>query len=175
MTKQHPMQSEGSPIREACRDVAERARENGHYSREGEDVRQDAFVRALSLRTGEGIREPVRYILRIARNLFMDGQRRRRRETLIFNRFDVGAQSASDPLNPERIVSARQELQHVFAVVDRLPPRCREAFVLHRFEHLSYPAIARRMGISTSTVEKHITEAMFRIASTLRGIGEDRQ
>lgn len=175
MAKRHPMQSEGGPIREACRDIAERSRANGQNSPESEDVRQDTFVRALSLETGKGIREPVRYILRIARNLFMDGKRRRRRETLIFDRFDVGAQSASDPFNPERIVSARQELQHVLAVIDRLPLRCREAFVLHRFEHLSYSTIARRMGVSTSTVEKHIAEAMFRIASAMRGIGEDRQ
>ena len=37
-----------------------------------------------------------------------------------------------------------------------LPPRAREAFIFHRFEELSHPAIARRMGISVVAVRKLI-------------------
>lgn len=46
------------------------------------------------------------------------------------------------------------------SVVKELPPQCREAFTLSRFEELSYKSIAERMDISVNTVEKHIGKAL---------------
>ena len=62
------------------------------------------------------------------------------------------------------MLSGKESLAGVLAAIEKLPPRCREAFVLHRFENLSYPLIAHRMGISISAVEKHIAEAMARLS-----------
>lgn len=46
------------------------------------------------------------------------------------------------------------------SIVKELPPQCREAFTLSRFEELSYKSIAERMDISVNTVEKHIGKAL---------------
>ncbi|HEY0175915.1 MAG TPA: RNA polymerase sigma-70 factor [Pedobacter sp.] len=46
------------------------------------------------------------------------------------------------------------------SIVKELPPQCREAFTLSRFEELSYKSIAERMNISVNTVEKHIGKAL---------------
>ena len=109
------------------------------------------------------VRDPVRYVLRIARNLVVDRLRQRSRESLILNSLAAVDFAARDPVDPERILAGKQELERVLAEIGRLPPRCREAFTLHRFKGLSYAAIARHMGVSTSMVEKHIAEAMLRV------------
>lgn len=41
-----------------------------------------------------------------------------------------------------------------------LPEKCRQAFLLSRAEDLSYKDISSHMGISVSTVEKHISKAL---------------
>jgi RNA polymerase sigma-70 factor (ECF subfamily) len=44
--------------------------------------------------------------------------------------------------------------------VSKLPPACRVAFCLSRFEELSNSEISAQLGISIKAVEKHITKAL---------------
>ena len=64
------------------------------------------------------------------------------------------------PLSPEQIVSSREKLARIMRVVDALPEKCRQAFLLHRHSGLSYTQIAAEMGVSVSSVEKYILEAL---------------
>ena len=41
-----------------------------------------------------------------------------------------------------------------------LPPQCRRVFEMSRLEQLSYSEIANQLGISTNTVENHISKAL---------------
>jgi RNA polymerase sigma-70 factor (ECF subfamily) len=53
------------------------------------------------------------------------------------------------------------------AAVDRLPPRCREAFQLSREHQLSYEQIAETMGTSVKTVQEQIGRALRALRSSL--------
>ena len=165
---------EGAGLVEACRVLAQRQKRRGKTLADVEDVAQDACVRALGLAQPDAVRDPVRYLMRIARNLFVDRQSRKTLESAIFYSLDGSKTNAREANDPERILAGKQELQIVLAAIDSLPPRCREAFTLHRFHGLSYAGIARRMGVGTGTVEKHIAEAMLRITRSLREGAENR-
>lgn len=52
--------------------------------------------------------------------------------------------------------------------IDKLPPKCRRAFILSRYDDLSYKEIAAEMEISTKTVEKHISKALKILNHVLR-------
>lgn len=44
--------------------------------------------------------------------------------------------------------------------LDRLPVKCRTAFVLNKLEQYPYKVVSEKMGISVKTVEKHISKAL---------------
>jgi RNA polymerase sigma-70 factor (ECF subfamily) len=138
-------------------------------SLDGEDVGQDAALRVLRVKDAAAIDDPLRYLFRVARNLFVDAERTRARERGQIDPaadLEMRADSAADP---ERVLAGKERLARALSVIDDLPPRCRQAFRLHRFDGLSYVAIAREMGISPSMVEKHIAEAMSRLVRALDG------
>jgi RNA polymerase sigma factor (sigma-70 family) len=132
-----------------------------------DDVLQEACLRVLELKEPQAIREPDRYIGRIAKNLFVDGLRKQKRAKALFVDTSNAVEVPDDQPSAERVLAGKELLGRVMAEIDRLPVRCREAFILHRFENLTYPAIARNMSVSISTVEKHIAEAMARLARAL--------
>ena len=169
MSNRQNAPDEKASLVDACRDLLLRRRER--RAPETEDVAQDACVRALGLAQPEAVRDPVRYLKRIARNLFIDRKRSRQREAAVIHSLGQTGSKAGAAFDPERILAGKQELEYVLAAIESLPPRCREAFTLHRFHGLSYAAIARRMGVRTGTVEKHIAEAMLKITRALRGAG----
>ena len=54
-----------------------------------------------------------------------------------------------------------QELQaKIDAGILTLPDRCREIFILSRYEELKYAAIAEKLGISIKTVEAQMSKAL---------------
>ena len=172
--KQKKISQAENPLLRAYSDLIREQRFARVRSVEIEDIGQDASIRALTIEENAApIRSPKRYLMRIVRNIFVDRQRRGGREAALHKSLELAESGRNDPLDPERIVSARQELERVAIAISRLPPRCRQAFLLHRLEHLSYSAIARRMGISSGTVEKHIAEAMLRIARAMNPADED--
>ncbi|MFT3803657.1 MAG: sigma-70 family RNA polymerase sigma factor [Burkholderiaceae bacterium] len=67
---------------------------------------------------------------------------------------------ASRNSEPETFESSRQGVMALVAAIDGLPPRCREAFMLNRFEDMTYAQVAQRMGISVKAVEQHIKHAL---------------
>ena len=152
---------------DACCDMVAGGRSS--RSADSDDIAQDACIRALQVAQPSEVRDPVRYVMRVARNLFIDRQRSRKREAAIFEALGDGEIPCADSFDPERIVAGRQQLEIVLAAMAKLPPRCREAFTLHRFHGMSYAGIARRMGVSSSMVEKHIAKAMLHLTRAARG------
>ena len=161
-----------TPLADACRDLVLRRRQATRGSPDAEDVEQEAVLRALDTPNTSAIRDPLRYLMRVTRNLFIDGYRRKQREASALASMHPGGAPLTETRNPERILSGKDDLRCVLEAINSLPPRCQQAFVLHRFHSLSYPAIARKMGVSTGTVEKHIAEALLRITSSLNAPGD---
>ena len=115
------------------------------------------------------IDNPRSCLFRIAANLALDHQRHVGHRVELQENEEV-AEAVADPRpSPENVVLYRSEFARLMRVVDGLSPRCREVFVLCRFEELSYAEIARRLGISRNTVVSHMVTAL---AALEREMGE---
>jgi RNA polymerase sigma factor (sigma-70 family) len=123
-----------------------------------EDVVQQAFANILA-RT-DGTAANFGYVRQTVRNLALNHLRdtRRRGETELTG-LEVDTIADARP-SPEMAALYRSELSRLLRAVAELPPRRREAFMLNKFEDLSYDEIAGRMGVSRNTVISHIVAAM---------------
>lgn len=65
-----------------------------------------------------------------------------------------------DSSNPLQSLQTKELKEKINNVALLMPDKCKEVFLLSKFENLSHVEIAERMGISVSTVKKHITKAM---------------
>jgi len=125
-----------------------------------EDVISEALTRAYSASDWSRIDRGRGYLFTIARNLLFDAARRR--SIVSFHQFaDLETLDVPDGApSVETIVSAEDELRRLQEVVDQLPPQCRRVFLLRRVEERSLQEIAVALGLSVSTVEKHLAKAM---------------
>lgn len=141
---------------------------------EAEDLVQDLYLRLSTLDPVTSVDNPAALLHRIGSNLMLDrlrGQKRagaRDGEWREANTTVLAGQEVADEPLADDVVNARQRLRALVEAVDDLPEKTRHAFQLHKLEGLSHAETARRMGISVSTVEKHISAALKTLTRRLR-------
>jgi RNA polymerase sigma factor (sigma-70 family) len=124
------------------------------------DVAQEAYIRMLQYEGSCAVRSPSSLLFRVAINVANDLSRleqvRHAADHCSVDDMDIDSGLAP----PEREVAAAQELDRMYLAIERLPPKCRQAFLLSRVHCMTYPEIARHCGISVKMVEKHISHAL---------------
>jgi RNA polymerase sigma factor (sigma-70 family) len=134
---------------------------------DADDLLQEAYARLWTANL-QAVKQPRAYFYATVRNLLAEGARRAR----IVPMERMGELEAlriiSEEPGPERRVSARQELERLLQAVNGLPPQCRRAFELCKFEGLSQRQIAAAMGIAEKTVEKHLAKALLRVGRAMQ-------
>ncbi len=120
-----------------------------------EDVAQDAFVKLSGRDIGDG---DVGLLVRTAQNLARDARRaeRVRRDYAAGVRPEQLAAAAL----PDEAAAARIELEALFSALASLPRRTQRIFLLSKLDEMTYPQIAKRLGVSVSTVEKEMVVAL---------------
>lgn len=132
--------------------------------REVEDIVQETYVRVCQVeKQGIQVEEPRAFLFRTARNLALDYLKRA--ET----RLAISAEDVPESGLPARYQLADQTFDQVASdeefslfckAVRQLPVQCRRVFVLKKVYGYSQREIARQLGISESTVEKHIARGI---------------
>lgn len=131
------------------------------------DLRQEVYVRVLEAARKEIPERARQFVFSTARNLLID-RVRREQVVPIEAVSDLDALTvAMDAPGPERAAASRDELRHLLAAVDHLPPRCREIFMLGKVEGLGGREIAARLGTTESNVSKQLAIGIRMLANIL--------
>jgi len=122
------------------------------------DFAQEAFLRLVARFRRERVREPRAFLVKVASGLLADHYRRQAveaawRQTLALRADDVQA-SAEDHY---RVIEALQQLLHL---LERMPARDREIFLMSQIDGLSYPQIAGRLAVTVNVVQKAMTRVL---------------
>lgn len=136
---------------------------------EVEDLVQDVFARIVRRDNAKPIEHLGSYVYQTAASVLADRSRRRavRLEDAQVP-FDPDVHGDVD-IDPERIVSGREDLRTATAALLSLPERTRTIFVLRRLEGARARDVAAQLGISVSSVEKHMMRAVRHLSARLGG------
>ena len=141
-----------------------------------DNLTQDCFVRAYEKRASfRGESSVGTWLISIAINLARDHGRSRRAGfwRRLFSAPMEETQSALDTAadvgaSPERWLIARQELDRVWEIVDELPARQREVFLLRFAQEMPLEEIAQALGMESGTVKAHLFRAVGTVRKRMR-------
>ncbi len=125
---------------------------------DAEDITSETFVRAWTAP------EPIRmetakgYLFAIARNLFLQGLRKKSRHVALDE--NLRAPGAS----PHTQAEGKQELQFLLTQLQQLPEESRAALLMRAVDGMAYEEIARALGISLAAVKVKIHRARLALA-----------
>ncbi|KAA3612151.1 MAG: RNA polymerase sigma-70 factor [Calditrichaeota bacterium] len=131
-----------------------------------EDLVQETFFRLWKIRRQlPDSSNFTAFIFQIAHNLVIDWARKNKVQNRSLREMQLSEKSS----HPASADTETDELETAISkCISTLPSRMQKAFILHRFENLTYKQIAKVMGISHKTVEKQISEALKRLRSELK-------
>lgn len=126
---------------------------------EAEDVLQDTYLHLLQRGTAATLEHPRPYLFRITANLAVDLARKTKIRLRYAGEglgFDCNAEA---PASPGAAAAGAMELRRLQASLAKLPPLCRDAFLLNRIEELTHAEIAGRLGVSVRTIDPYMVKA----------------
>lgn len=128
-----------------------------------EEVAQDTYMRLLRWETLEERSPEARKAVLFTTGYRLAIDRIRRRRAAARGDAVVAAEHADPPFEslaqPERQVMAKQAVALLTEIVDSLPQRLREPWVLRYIEELPREEICARLGITASNLDQRISEA----------------
>lgn len=133
---------------------------------EAAEIAQEAYLRLYQLEAPEELDSARAFLYQTAANMAID-QLRRKTVHQKFLRGERDADSGefaderhSDQESPQRIAEAQERVRIIYQAIDELPFKCKQAFLMHRNKGMTYSEIAELLGISVSSVEKYILQAL---------------
>jgi RNA polymerase sigma factor (sigma-70 family) len=138
---------------------------------DADDVIQEAYCRIAALESVAHIDSARAYLFQTARHIALE-HIRRSRIVRIDSVTDIELlRIVDDGPSPERILAGSRQLEQVRALIEGLPSKCREIFVLRRVHGVSQKEIARELGVSENTVEMHAKRGLKMILRALEREG----
>jgi RNA polymerase sigma-70 factor (ECF subfamily) len=132
---------------------------------QAEDIVSETFVRVLARAPRIESRTALAYLLTIARNTFLNGQRRRRREVPLSEDMPAATQDPADRLQNEDHLAA------TLHALRNLPEGERAALLLRVDYDLPYEEVAAALGISVGAAKVRVHRARLHLASALESRG----
>ncbi|MGF1586686.1 MAG: RNA polymerase sigma-70 factor [Bacteroidales bacterium] len=136
------------------------------------EIVNDVFLKLWDKRTDIEIQYGIKpYLFRCVHNACLDHMRLKKNVTQ-YHRTDITDKIRELADHDEEYIFQQIALkgleEDVTISIDQLPDRCKEIFILSRYELLSYIEISERLNISVNTVKTQISRALDSLRVSLK-------
>lgn len=121
-----------------------------------DDIAQETFVRAFLAEQKGTIQHPKAYIYRIARNLVFEILTKKSTKLTSYIEDSCNNALLQSTEDIEGTAIVMEKFDRVKVAIAQMPPQCQRVFIMHKVYGFKYKEISQQLGISVSTVEKHI-------------------
>ncbi|UDF05595.1 RNA polymerase sigma factor [Asticcacaulis sp. AND118] len=136
-----------------------------------DDIVQETYARLIAVRSVDDIGNIKNYMFQTAYSVMISHVRRAKVVPfhVVSDLDELGAMAEGS--SPEQQTADRDELRRLAAAIATLPGKVRDVFVLRRVSGLSQRDVARKLGLSESTVEKHMSRGIYLLMNLLSNGG----
>ena len=124
------------------------------------DILHDALIRFALTKNPNRQQQPHAYLRTITQNLMLEKYRQESYSKNYQN--SLNDEELTAP-SPEHLADLRQRLMLLNQIIEDLPARCREVFILFRLDGIKQNQIAEQLNISLNMVERHLIRALLDI------------
>lgn len=133
-----------------------------------DDIAQETFVRAFLAEKKGDIQHPKAYIYRVARNLAFETLTKKSNQLTSYIEDSCDQSLLQSDENVEDSMATTEKFDRVKIAISELPPQCQRVFIMHKVYGFKYREISQQLGISVSTVEKHIMTGLKKCRQSVR-------
>lgn len=119
------------------------------------DLIQETYMKTIEKSKKINIKNERAFLYKVARNLVVDKARKKQKVFKV--EYEESTHFIPKKEQPEEIVLINSRDEDLKKIIETLPSRSKQAFVLHIMKGYSRQEIAQIMGISVNAVQKHIT------------------
>lgn len=125
-----------------------------------EDLVQDVFTKLWERRRQIVVATNLKsYLFRSCHNEFLQYVRKSKKHDSLLEALKI--QTIYEVYELDSHEDEKQlQIEKLEALINQLPPKCREVFIKSKYEQLKYKEIATEMGISVKTVEAQMSKAL---------------
>lgn len=145
-------------------DLVEYIRRRFQGSQFARDVVHDVCLQLLEKPPQQPVHLPFAFLRRASFNRAID---RRRADSIRNTYVEVNSEVLDlhvHELDGAAVLDFEQQLEALLAIIDALPARARQVFLLHRIHGVPQREIAEALGVSANMVTQHFARAMRTIA-----------
>lgn len=123
-----------------------------------EEIVQEIFIDLFVRRHELQLNSPLEAYLKTAVKYKIYNHYRSQQIHQSYLNRELSVQNIHSPA-PDEAFQKKELNALIIAATAQMPEKCKEVFMLSRYQQLSHKDISNQLGISVSTVKKHITKA----------------